>query len=309
MRLLALTASVLILAGCASSADPSKTASAGDGAATTGVSPSTGSGTSSPAPASTWLSPLTAPPAGVVGQAPILLSVAGPVGEATAGVGRRWVEVVAYRDGSAVRIEGGTADPWASAQARRIVDDGAPVVESMTVGYLSVDPADLYNAIDGLPAGGGEAVGMPAVSDTTNTEVVVHGQDGIVVAEWDVDALGLEHDSTGTLDAALTTEQAAAREALSNLGRLVDDAFVAVAEEPADRLEVWAPYDITDGEVHWPGPPITEVVGDEGCGVIEGPDAETIRAHLAGGDTITDEPGLVVLALLAPQEEACIVRQ
>lgn len=113
----------------------------------------------------------------------------------------------------------------------------------------------------------------------------------------------------GGWEEPLTTEQAAAREALSKLGRLVDDAFVAVGEEPAGRLEVWAPYDITDGKVHWPGPPITEVVGDEGCGVIEGPDAETIRAHLAGGDTITDEPGLVVLALLAPQEEACIVRQ
>ena len=75
------------------------------------------------------------------------------------------------------------------------------------------------------------------------------------------------------------------------------------------RLEVWAPYAITDVAVHWPGPPVTEVVGDQGCGVVEGVDAETIRAYLGDGNTITDDPGLVVLALLAPQEEACIVRQ
>jgi len=147
------------------------------------------------------------------------------------------------------------------------------------------------------------------VSDTANTEMVLHGEVGTGVAEWDLYALGLERDATGTLDSALSVEQGAAREALSAFGRLLDDAFVPVTGVPADRLEVWAPYAITDEAVHWTGPPVTEVVGDQGCGVVEGPDAETIRASLEDGTTITDEPGLVVLALLAPQEEACIVRQ
>lgn len=289
------------VAGCASDDD--------------GLTAPSGTTTSEAAPAPSsvavvWDAPLTAPPPREAGQAPILLTLAGPVGDPAEGTGRRWVQVAVYRDGSAVRIDGGTADPWASASARRLVDGGATqVVESVTVGYLRIDPAELEAAIATLPSGDGDVIGGLAVSDTANTEMVLYGEDGTGVAAWDLYALGLERDATGTLDAALSVEQGAAREAVSAFGRLLDDAFVPVTGVPADRLEVWAPYAITDVAVHWPGPPVTEVVGDQGCGVVEGVDAETIRAYLGDGNTITDDPGLVVLALLAPQEEACIVRQ
>jgi hypothetical protein len=172
-----------------------------------------------------------------------------------------------------------------------------------------LDPAELDSTIDALPSGDSDVLGMPDVSDTANTEMVLYGEDGTGVAEWDLYALGLERDTTGTLERGLTVEQGTAREALSAFGRLLDEAFVTVTGVPADRLEVWAPHAITDVAVHWPGPPITEVVKDQGCGVVEGPDAETIRAYLEDGTTITDDPDLVVLALLASQEEACIVRQ
>ncbi|TDE94850.1 hypothetical protein EXU48_08640 [Occultella glacieicola] len=254
--------------------------------------------------------PIATVPTGAVGAAPIQLEVTGLVAVDDQGA-RRWADVVVYADGSAARYDGGFADPWAYAPQRQLAtvpaDHGDRGAEALVGGYLDCDLAGLLAAIELLERDQAR-FGGAQVAEASDTEMILHGQDGTEEFVWDVHGLGLERDDAGVVVAGLDAEQLAARDALSAFAAMLISSVVDARDLPVDRIEVLAPYAITDEAVTWPAPPITEVLHD-GCGVVEGAAATALRDQVQAGTPIADPAVGVYLRVLAPQVEPCIVHQ
>ncbi len=254
--------------------------------------------------------PIASVPTRAVGEAPLLLQFTGLVAVGSQGASR-WVDVVLYADGTAARYNGGFADPWKYASQRQLAtevseheDLGAEVAFG---GYLDCDLDGLMAALAGFERDNA-VFGTPLVPDAANTEMVLFGDDGAEEFVWDVYSLGLERDAAGVVVDGLDADQVAARDALSAFGSMLLNSVVDSENLTVDRIEVLAPYAITDAEVTWPGPPITDVLHD-GCGVLEGADAERIWDQVQAETPIADPNAGVFLRVLTPQVEPCVVHQ
>lgn len=188
-------------------------------------------------------------------------------------------------------------------------DQGGGAVHAMQVPLMASPPpaGDLWqpaylgncqlDAVDALAAEElteGD-LGQPMVTDASTTSVTYYGGDEPVRSS----AYALGHEGFGD---ELSRAHQQGREVLKGLIAALDEATVTGEVLPIDTLQVTGEVGEPEPE-GWPGPPLAELLGDEGCGELTGQQAQDVHEYLS--ERTYQDVGWLRADVLAPGRSAC----
>ena len=133
------------------------------------------------------------------------------------------------------------------------------------------------------------------VTDVTSTTVTYYGGEEPVSSS----AYALGHEGAGD---GLSRSDKHGREVIKALLAALDEAPATGDVLPVETVQVSG--DLEDGEPDgWPGPPLAELLGDDGCGELTGEDARKVYEYLS--ERTYDDVGWLRVSVVAPGRTAC----
>lgn len=133
------------------------------------------------------------------------------------------------------------------------------------------------------------------VTDASSTTVTYYGGEEPVSSS--AYALGDEGAGDG-----LSRSDKHGREVIKALLAALDEAPIAGDVLPVETVQVSG--DLEDGEPDgWPGPPLAELLGDEGCGELTGEQAREVYEYLS--ERTYHDVGWLRVSVVAPGRTAC----
>lgn len=138
-------------------------------------------------------------------------------------------------------------------------------------------------------------LGQPMVTDASTASVTYYGGDEPVRSS----AYALGNESSGD---RLSRTDKQGREVLKGLISALGEATVTGEVLPVETVQVTG--DLEDGQPEgWPGPPLAEVLGDEGCGELTGQVARDAHEYLR--EHTYEDVGWLRATVVAPGQSAC----
>lgn len=137
-------------------------------------------------------------------------------------------------------------------------------------------------------------LGQPMVTDAGTTTVTYYGGEEPVSSS----AYALGHEGGD----GVSRSEKQGREVLKALLAALDEATVTGDVLPVETVQVHG--DLEDGEPDgWPGPPLAELLGDDGCGELTGEEAREVYEYLS--ERTYDDVGWLRVSVVAPGRTAC----
>lgn len=220
------------------------------------------------------------PPAGEPGQAEVLLTSSG---------------YVLYADGwMVVAAEDAGTDAAVNAMRVPMMAPPDPAGDRWQPAYLgscqleAVDTLAAEELVEGN-------LGDLMVTDVTSTTITYYGGDEPVSSS----AYALGHEGAGD---GLSRSDKRGREVIKALLAVLEEAPVTGDALPVETIQVTG--DPEDGDPDgWPGPPLAELLDDDGCGELTGEDARQVYAYLS--ERTYEDVSWLRATVVAPGRTAC----
>ncbi|WP_147915521.1 hypothetical protein [Ruania zhangjianzhongii] len=215
-------------------------------------------------------------PAGEPGSAEVLLTSSGYVLYADG-----WMVITAEDEASA-----------ANAMRVPLMAPAPPAGDRWQPAYLGSCQLEAVDALAAEELVEGD-LGDPIVTDASTTTITYYGGEEPVSSS--AYALGSESSDLSRADQQ-------GREVLKALIAALDEATVTGDVLPVETVRV-------NGEVGepepegWPGPPLAELLGDDGCGELTGQQALDVYEYL--GERTHADVGWLRVTVVAPGQSAC----
>ena len=220
-------------------------------------------------------------PPGEPGSAEILLTAGGHV---------------LYEDGwMVVSADQGGGGPAVQAMQVPLMAPAPPAGNLWQPAYLGSCQLDAIAALAAEEFTEDAELGQPMVTDASTTSVTYYGGDEPVR----VRAYALGHEGAGD---GLSRADEQGREVLKGLLAALEEAPVTGGVLPIETVQVAGEVGEPEPE-GWPGPPLTELLGDDGCGELTGQQAQDVHAYLS--ERTHEDVGWLRVDVLAPGMTAC----